>query len=145
MATEVIQSVPGNLKTQIYGFDGTTTRVVLINSDGNLTTTNIRKFTETIQGVTTVDTYVGGTSQDVSRQGEYSFFISNFGANSATIKVQISPNNSAWVDDGGEIILPSNRAIVVTSNYFLRYIRIAYKSTTAGQATSLNIFYQART
>jgi hypothetical protein len=75
----------------------------------------------------------------------YSFFVNNTGAtNSAKIKVQISPDNSTWVDDGSDITIAHNTAYVTTANKFLRYIRVAYMSATGGASTTLSIIFQGQ-
>ena len=95
--------------------------------------------------VTTSDTYAG-TGQDVSTWRTFSFFIENTSATavSGTVKIQISPDNTKWVDDGAEYILEQNETTVLVTSKYLRYARVAYKSTVAATPANLSISFQAQ-
>ncbi|MEW6723985.1 MAG: DUF6385 domain-containing protein [Bacillota bacterium] len=131
----------------IYGQDsGGTHRAILTDSSGMLQTAISRSFTEASQVVSTATDYAGSTSRDVSEQETYSFAVKNTGSTyTATIKLEISADNSDWVTDSSETTVGTSTTVIITPGKYLRYARIAYKSTTAGNDTSLVVWYQART
>ncbi|GAV24128.1 hypothetical protein ciss_00610 [Carboxydothermus islandicus] len=129
----------------IYGYDGTQNRAIKTDANGNLMSTTIRTFTEYSETGTTTDTYTGSTAQDVSTMATYTMFVKNTGTtNSATVKLQISPNNTDWLDDSAEVTLTPGSSTALSASTFLRYIRVAYKSTLLGQSTDLNIIFQGQ-
>lgn len=129
---------------QIYGFDGTTNQAILTDASGRLEITVAPSFTEATEDVNTATAFVGSTSRDVSGHPNYTWFVHNTGAtNTADVQLEISPDDTEWISDGAEEIVETETAIVVVSNVFLRYTRIAYKSTTAGSDTSLSLTWQA--
>ncbi|MEW6031567.1 MAG: DUF6385 domain-containing protein [Bacillota bacterium] len=131
----------------VYGNDGTTNRVLLTDSSGNMQTMVYRRLaTDTYEAnLATGDTYAGATARNVGEQSQFSFAIKNTGAsNGATVKLQISPNNSDWIDDSAETNVGAGSTIAMAPAKYLRYARIAYKSQTAGQSTSLTVWYQAQ-
>ncbi|GBG57468.1 hypothetical protein SPFL3101_02812 [Sporomusaceae bacterium FL31] len=95
--------------------------------------------------VTTSDTYAG-TGQDVATWRTFSFFIENTSATavSGTVKIQISPDNTKWVDDGAEYVLEQNETTVLVTSKYLRYARVAYKSTVTATPADLSISFQAQ-
>ncbi|GAV22145.1 DUF6385 domain-containing protein [Carboxydothermus pertinax] len=129
----------------IYGYDGTQNRAIKTDASGNLLSSTIRTFSEYTEAVITGDTYTGSTAQDVSTMATYTMFVKNTGAtNSATVKLQISPNNSDWLDDSAEVTLTPGSSTAFTVSTFLRYIRVAYKSTLPGQSTDLSVIFQGQ-
>ncbi|QJW48576.1 hypothetical protein HA075_24710 [bacterium BFN5] len=141
----------------VYGNDGTSNVIIKTNATGQ---TDIRPLTTAdevtavvsvshtepaAESVTTADTYTG-TGQDVSTWRTFSFFIENTSATavSGTVKVQISPDNTKWVDDGAEYVLDQNETTVLVTSKYLHYARVAYKSTVAGTPATLSISFQAQ-
>ena len=142
----------------VYGNDGTQNRLIKTNADGQL---DVRPLTST-DTVTTIvsishleiepvvfetgNAYVGSSGQDVSIWRTYSFFAENTSAtaNSATLIVQISPDNIKWVDDSSETVLAQGEFTVLSASRYLRYARVAYKSTTTDQAADIAITFQAQ-
>ncbi|MDP3486300.1 MAG: DUF6385 domain-containing protein, partial [Bacillota bacterium] len=128
----------------IYGNDGTANQVILTDSSGRLEVTIASTFTEATQTVSTVTAFTGSTTRDASDVPNYTWFTKNTGAtNTADARLEISPNNSDWLVDGTTQVVGTSTSIVVTPNVFLRYTRVAYRSTTAGSDTSLVLIWQA--
>ncbi|MPN37216.1 hypothetical protein SDC9_184732 [bioreactor metagenome] len=94
----------------------------------------------------TTDTYAGTPSQDVSGWRTFTFFVENTSgeARSAAFKIQISPDNSKWVDDSAEITLTQGQFNIASASHYLRYARVAYKSKEPTQAANLHITFQAQ-
>ena len=95
--------------------------------------------------VTTTNTF-SGTGQDIATWRTFSFFVANASSTavSATIKIQISPDNTTWVDDGAEYTLAQNEATVLVTSRYLRYARVAYQSAVADTPADLSITFQAQ-
>ncbi|RJQ09469.1 MAG: hypothetical protein C4551_03925, partial [Bacillota bacterium] len=131
----------------VYGNDGTTNHALLTDTSGNMQTMIYRRLaTDTNEsGLVTGDTYTGATARDIGEQSQFSFAVKNTGAtNGATVKIQISPNNSDWIDDTAETNVAAASSVALVPGKYLRYARVAYKSQTAGQSTSVTVWYQAQ-
>jgi len=130
----------------IYGQDsGATKRVVLTDTNGNVQVMNQRRLlTDTNEAVGTGTNYAGATARDIGEQSAASFAVLNTGANGATVKLQLSPNNSDWLDDTAETTVAAGTLVALAPSKFLRYARISHKSQTSGSDTSLTIWYQAQ-
>lgn len=128
---------------QIYGFDGTNLQQIQTDTSGNLIQT--RAFTEATETVTTNGTFTGATARDTSRDGNYSFWVQNTGGtNSADVRLEISPDTTSWLADTSTVTVGPNTAAVMVVNKFLKWTRVAYRSTTAGSTTSLSIVFQGQ-
>lgn len=71
---------------------------------------------------------VNSDSQDISLESSYNWFIKNTGTTSSdqdiTLKVQLSPDGTNWIDDTGTIIaLAHNSSKMITVTNFLKYVR----------------------
>lgn len=131
----------------VYGQDsGAVNRIIRTDTSGIVQFMHQRRyFTDTSEAVSTATAYTGSTARDVSEQSTYTFAIKNTGTTyTATVKVQISPDNVEWIDDSAETVVNTATTVALVASKFLRYARIAYKSTTAGSDTSLTIWYQAQ-
>lgn len=128
----------------VYGNDGADNRALKTDVTGILQVAYTKVFTNQSQAVTTANAYTGSTERDISLQNLYTFFIGNTGANSATVKVQISPDNTLWIDDSTEFEVDAAGAVAVTPNKFANYARISYKSTVADSNTTLDVIFQAQ-
>ena len=128
----------------VYGNDGADNRALKTDAAGILQVAYTKVFTNQTQNVTTANDYTGSTARDISLQSVYTFFINNTGENSATVKVQISPDNTLWVDDSAEFEIEAETAEAFTPNKFANYARIAYKSAVADSNTTLDIVFQSQ-
>ena len=128
----------------VYGNDGTDNRALKTDATGILQVAYTKIFTNATQNITTANSYAGSTARDISLQSQYSFFVSNTGANSATAKVQISPDNTLWIDDSTEFEVAAGEAAILSPSRFANYVRVAYKSTVADSSTTADIIYQAQ-
>lgn len=66
--------------------------------------------------------------------------------NAADIIIQISPTNSTSdaIDHITETNFAAEAKDVFVPTKFLRYIRLGYKSSSAGNSTTLDVYFQAR-
>jgi hypothetical protein len=87
-------------------------------------------------------------AQDISQQTVYDWFIQNTGGNpltqNVTVVVQISPDNSTWIDDTETIITVTAGAAgeMITVTNFLQYAR--YVITGGLAATTVISCFQAK-
>ena len=129
----------------VYGNDGTSNVVLRTDNSGVLETNASHVFIDADLGTqSSSDTYQYTAGQEISNLPTYSFFINNTGANDALLQVQLSPDNTTWVDDGDEITLAAGGATITTANKFLRYVRLGYISATTGQSTDLAMVFQGQ-
>jgi len=131
----------------VYGNDGTSNRVLLTDTSGNMQTVLYRRqATDTSEeGLSTATDFAGSTARDIGEQSQVTFAVKNTGTTyGATVKIQLSPNNSDWIDDTAETNISAGEMVALVPGKYLRYARVAYKSQTAGQDTSLTIWYQAQ-
>ena len=196
---------PDDLRTLIFGSDGTVSRPVAVDSDGRLliggvtlTATTIaggtldavlgatitagtlsavesatiaggtldavlgatitagtldsvtsisqKSFIEIIdEGVVTGDTFTPLAAVTTAVLGVYSYFIFNSGPNEADAQVEISADGNNWyVDVTTASPIGSGSVDVLVPKRFLKYTRLAYRSTNAGQSTTLNIYFNAQ-
>lgn len=129
----------------IYGTDGSDNYPLKTDDTGVLQVSSSRIFTSESENVTTTNDFTGSTARDISVQSSVTFFINNTGTNVATVKVQISPDNTIWIDDSSATEVLASSAIALGVSKFARYARISYKSTVTGQHTDLTIIYQSQT
>ncbi|EAX46959.1 hypothetical protein TcarDRAFT_0704 [Thermosinus carboxydivorans Nor1] len=69
----------------------------------------------------------------------YSCFIINTGASSATVSLQISPDGVYWLTDGADRNVLPGEIITIVPSFITRFARLAYHSATPGKSTSLAI------
>jgi len=61
------------------------------------------------------------------------------------VKLQISPDASAWIDHAGPVTISQNAADSLVSSIFLKYARVYYSAVNASSAVTLRIFFQGQT
>ncbi|NLW16071.1 MAG: hypothetical protein GX033_00125 [Firmicutes bacterium] len=127
----------------VYGNDGDNNVALLTDANGVLQVAVVSSYREASETVNTGATFVGSTAQDISLHPNYTWFIKNTGVNTATVKLQISPNYVDWVDDGMDHELEAGESMVLVANVFLRYTRVAYQSTVTDEDTTLELTWQA--
>ncbi|RKO65546.1 hypothetical protein D7024_00230 [Desulfofundulus salinus] len=62
----------------------------------------------------------------------------------ATVKLQISPDGSSWIDEAGPVTLNTGDVTTLVSAIFLKYARIYYAAVDSNSAVTLNIFFQGQ-
>ncbi|WMJ76515.1 MULTISPECIES: DUF6385 domain-containing protein [unclassified Sedimentibacter] len=87
---------------------------------------------------------VNSDSQDVSLESSYNWFIKNTGTTSSdqdiTLKVEISPDNTTWLEDTGTVItVPFDTAKMITITNFLQYVRFVITGGAA-ETTVISCF-----
>ena len=63
----------------------------------------------------------------------------------ATVKLQISPDGTTWLDDAGPVTLNTGDVTALVSSIFLKYARVYYAAVNAASAVTLNVFFQGQT
>ena len=130
----------------VYGNDGSTNRAIRTDSSGNIqVNTHVFTSVNLLTNQATGDSYAYSSGQDISNYNSYAFYVANVGdLNAASVKIQLSPDNTNWADDGADATIAKGTATIVAPNRFLRYIRIAYKSTIPLSSTNITSIFQAQ-
>ncbi|MEW6172552.1 MAG: DUF6385 domain-containing protein [Bacillota bacterium] len=63
----------------------------------------------------------------------------------ATVKLQISPDATSWIDHAGPTTLNTGDVTALVSSIFLKYARVYYAAVDAASTVTLNIFFQSQT
>jgi hypothetical protein len=100
-----------------------------------------RRFTEVSYNVMTSESYQCTEEINTSQQSLATFFVANNGSNDAVVKLQISPNNTIYMDDGIEVIVKSGQLKALVPMIFAKYTHLCYKSLNEN-STSLEIIIQ---
>jgi VIT1/CCC1 family predicted Fe2+/Mn2+ transporter len=58
------------------------------------------------------------------------------------VKVQISPNNTDWIDDGTAVTVDAGALVTLVPSVFLKYVRLAAIATTT--SATLTAFIQGQ-
>ncbi|HEX2925578.1 MAG TPA: DNRLRE domain-containing protein [Ruminiclostridium sp.] len=93
--------------------------------------------------VTTADVNRTSTARDVSQITKVSFFVTNTGANAATVGIEESADGTTYVTHALNNVAPGT-TIVLTPNYYSKFVRLSYHSATPGLPTTLLINYIAQ-
>ncbi len=108
-----------------------------------------RTTTDSSEAVTSaVTTYANATSQNILSQSDCTFTVLNnsIAANSALVKITLSPDNTNYADDPGitPVTLTQNAMTFLVPGRFVKYARVSYAAVTASSTISLSIWFQAR-
>ncbi len=99
------------------------------------------------QNIVTADAFTGLTSVTTSVFGTTSFFVYNRGpgTNKVDARVEISANGSNWFADASTTTGVAVGSVdVLVPVRFLKYTRLAYRSATAGSATTIDVFFNGQ-
>lgn len=111
-----------------------------------ITETNVyltgRSFAELRYNVVTSTDFQCSESINTSQYSTVTFFIVNSGEHDVAVKLQISPDNSKFVDDSSMIVVKAGEMKVLIPMIFAKYTHLCYKSVGEGD-TNLEIIIQA--
>ena len=74
-----------------------------------------------------------------------SVFVRNTGNYPALVRLAISPDKKAWMNDGEVFEVPAKKLIVLVPNYSSKYITVEYRSKISCRSTNLTIWVQRQT
>lgn len=105
-----------------------------------------RRFvTDSETGLTTADSYAFSQTYDVSQNANYTFFVKNTGgSNNANAIIQISPDALNWTNDSALYSIAPGQIVSIIPKTFSQYTRLAYKSATSGNSTTIDVIIQAQ-
>ena len=63
----------------------------------------------------------------------------------AVVKLQISPDDTHWLDEVSYVTLSIGDVYGLVSSTFMKYARVYYAAVNAASAITLNVFFQAQT
>jgi hypothetical protein len=127
---------------RVFGSEGAPLKT---SNAGNLQVENVSRYTSEYEIAVTKDAWERCGAKDVSRQRVYSYAVLNTGTNPATVRISISPDSLNWLTDSSEIIIAPGEMQVLTAKFFLHYISMEFRSVTPRNATTLKIWFQAKT
>ena len=156
LTVDFAESVDIDTISTVTTLDTITNDVKIINGSTPLAVENKLVFTNVDSfgaGTPLTETAVGlgatvtADSQDVSQESSYNWFIKNTGTDSEdqniTLKVEISPDGTNWLEDTGTTIsVPYNTSKVITVTNFLQYAR--FTITGGAAATTVISCFQAQ-
>ncbi|WP_052487493.1 DUF6385 domain-containing protein, partial [Gordoniibacillus kamchatkensis] len=96
-------------------------------------------------GITTGDTFTPLPAITTSVLGTYSFFVVNTGANPVDTQVEISADGTNYfIDTTGDNPIAAGSTDVLVPARFLKYTRLSYRSAAAGNASTINVLFNAQ-
>ncbi|KGP75401.1 hypothetical protein JT05_10750 [Desulfosporosinus sp. Tol-M] len=98
-------------------------------------------FRENVENVVANIAPAASIAQDVSSLNMFSFAVSNSGATSSFVQLQISPDGLVWSADTPDREVKAGTLEVFTPSLFLRYNRLVYRASVA---TPLKVWFQAQ-
>ncbi|REE91369.1 hypothetical protein A8990_10574 [Paenibacillus taihuensis] len=142
----------GTLSAVTNLLDGTITSVmgatITAGTLSSVTSISQKTFVEQANSaLVTDDTFTPLSAVTTSVLGTYSFFVYNRGpgANNADARVEISADGSNWYTD---VVSTTGIAVgsvdVLVPQRFLKYTRLAYRSSAAGNATTVDVFFNGQ-
>lgn len=102
------------------------------------------RYTEASDCVVTGNAWQHSVVWDVSMQKICSFAVINTGSYSALVRTEISPNMADWGIFDAETEVQPGKMQILVPKFFLRYVRVCFRSTVAGKHTSLTVWHQAQ-
>lgn len=105
-----------------------------------------QRFVEASEtGLTTADSFNFSQAYDVSQNVNYTFFVKNTGGlNNANAIIQISPDAVGWTNDSALYIITPGQIASIIPKTFSKYTRLAYKSASNENSTTIDINIQAQ-
>lgn len=136
---DVRNLTPTRDRVQIFG----SSPVPLATSNSGRAQVEIssHEFHESIEEVTANQTLASTTTRDVSALPRFSFAVYNFGTHRAYVQAELSPDGVHWVGEGSQREVGPGKLVIISSENFLRYIRLAYG---AEGLSALKIWVQAQ-
>lgn len=125
---------------RIYGSDG---RGFPTTPEGVLKVQSINNNYQDGSEYVTANVVTAVTStKDISALSIFSYAVYNGGTVSAFVILSISPDGNIWFNDGPEKEVAASSLLPMTSRYFLRYVRLTYRTNTG--TAPLTIWWQAQ-
>ncbi|WP_144029059.1 DUF6385 domain-containing protein, partial [Paenibacillus rigui] len=130
--------------------DGTITSVlgatITAGTLSSVTSISQKSFVEQpTLGIATSDVLTALPPVTTSVLGPLSFFVFNTGANQVSTQIEISADGTNYyVDTAGNNPISAGSIDVLVPARFLKYTRLAYRSTNAGQTSSINVIMNAQ-
>lgn len=138
-------------KVQIFGTDGKHILPILTDAEGRLKISAdiivipISYEEIAMKNITTTNDFQFTDSFDVSKNMKTSIIIYNHSlVNPVIIQLQGSPDEKNYQYDLPEAIIEPKSFQILTPTRFIRYLRIAYRSTNLNKPANIDIFCQAQ-
>ncbi|MDR3587829.1 MAG: DUF6385 domain-containing protein [Desulfosporosinus sp.] len=137
--TEFRDLTPCHDGVKIYGSNG---NPIISTSDGLVQImTAGKKYIQSYETVIGSDVLAAIMPKDVSEVSVYSYAVHNIGMQGVMVQLQISPDGAIWTEDDLEHEILPGSLEVFTSNHFLRYVRLIYRSQSPNP---LQVWFQGQ-
>ncbi|RUS49103.1 DUF6385 domain-containing protein [Cohnella sp. AR92] len=114
----------------------------------SVTSISQKSFQESAStNLNTADAFTALPAVTTSVLGTYSFFVYNKGpgTNKADARVEVSANGTNWFDDVDTITgIAAGSVDVLVPKTFLKYTRLAYRSSAAGSSATIDVYFNAQ-
>jgi len=97
--------------------------------------------------VPTANAFTALPAVTTSALGTYSFFVYNKGpgTNKVDARVEVSANGTNWFDDVDTVTGVAVGSVdVLVPQRFLKYTRLSYRSSSSGNATTIDVYFNAQ-
>lgn len=121
---------------------GTGSLSVCIGTGTVGTAINSRTILDSSENITVTTVYAPAVTTNVLEYITYTLAAVNTGTTAAQVKVQISPNNTDWIDDGTAVTVDAGALVTLVPSVFLKYVRLAAIATTT--SATLTAFIQGQ-
>ena len=140
--------VAQDMKTLIYGLNGTTPVAIAVDAQGNLDIgVSFTSSNTTVGSIAAGDT---GTTLvlNSSEKSLYSYYVKNTSTDATIrVKLQVSPTTTAsyYTDDTPTFVdIACGAAAVIIPKYYLAYTRLYYQNIDATYDATFVAYYDAR-
>ncbi|MEA4932281.1 MAG: DUF6385 domain-containing protein [Lawsonibacter sp.] len=81
---------------------------------------------------------------NISQSQTVSVYAQNLGANTVTVRLQMSPDGSTFLDDPTILTLSDDNLAIVVPQYMAKYFRVKVASADVSAYTNVQIWYQSQ-
>ena len=140
--------VAQDMKTLIYGMNGTTPVAVAVDAQGNLDIGVAYTSSSTTIGSIAAGDTGAALVLNSSEKSLYSYYVRNTSTDATVrVRLQVAPTTAAayYVNDTPTYVdIASGTAAVIVPKYYLAYTRLYYENIDATYDATLVAYYDAR-
>ena len=144
----VFDMIAEDLKTLVYGLNGSTAVALAVDSAGNLNMQS--SYTSDSASITPIAADATGTAlqENTSDKGLYSFYVRNTSEDaSVSVKLQVSPTTAAayFIDDSSTAVtLGTGAATVLVPKVYQAYTQLYYTNLDGAETAAIEAYYDGR-
>ena len=144
----IFDTIAEDLKTLIYGLNGSTAVALAVDSAGNLNFQS--SYTSDNTTIASIATTATGTAlqENTSDKSLYSFYVKNNSTTaSVSVKLQVSPTTAAayFIDDSSTAVtLGTGAATVLVPKVYQAYTQLYYTNLDSTATAAVEAYYDGR-